>query len=139
MAQVRAATPADLPRLVDMGARFHAASPLSAIPFQPADFEAACYSLMRTGILLVSERGMIGGPVFPAFFNSRHRMAQELFWWAEDGQGDALRAAFEIRAAECGARLAAMSALEGLRIEAVGRRLRRRGYEPVERLYVKEL
>ncbi len=139
MAAVRPATPADLDRLVAMGRKFHAASPLAAIPFAAADFAACCRNLMLTGILLISERGMIGGPVFPCYFNVERYMAQELFWWAEDGQGDALREAFEALAAQFGARLSAMSALEGLRIDAVGRRLRRRGYRPVERLFVKEL
>lgn len=142
MAGVREATSEDFPALVTMGRKFHQASPWSRV--STFDEEAFRHSLVwlmdaPNGVLLTSGEGMIGGLVFPLFFNSAAKVAQELFWWAEDGQGRALLSEFERVAKVRGANVGVMGALDGLRDSAVGRLLMTQGYLPTEHMFMKGL
>ena len=65
-------------------------------------------------ILLVSDQGMIGGVLSPAYCDPSWIQAIELFWWAEDGQGGELMSEFEKWAFSKGASEVRMSSIEHL-------------------------
>lgn len=140
MAQVRAATPADMPRLVEMGARFHAASPWAeVVEFDADSFAILVSGLMSAGVVLAGPQSMAACCFAPMFFNRHVIVAQEVFWWAEDGQGRALRKAMEAEAKRRGAVAMIFGNLEGMRDTAVTRVLARAGYKPVEHLHLRRL
>lgn len=126
-----------MPLLVEMGAAFHAASG-EAGEFCPDTVIRFLRYLMREGCLFVSERGMIGGFAWPSPWSRDHRIAMEAFWWAEDRNGSALMQAFEDWAASIGAQDIRMGYLHKLAPEKVERKLRSRGYEPLETIMVKK-
>lgn len=130
---VRPATPDDLFRLVSMGRQFHDASgmPFNYDPEATAGFLSM---LMSRGVVLVSDTGMIGGMLLPAYTNPAWQMAVELFWWAEGG-GMALLRAFEEWAANEGAQEVRMTSLASL--ERAGGILKAKGYAPAEISYRK--
>lgn len=137
---IRDATEADLQRLAEMGAKFHETTQWKDVAaFDQVSFEETCRMLMREdyGILLVSERGMIGGLVYPLWFNNDHHTAQELFWWCEDGKGKRLLVAFEKRAFEIGGSSVTMGSVEPLK--SPEKVYERRGYKHSESLYLKGL
>jgi hypothetical protein len=65
-------------------------------------------------------------------------MMEEAFWWAEK-DGKALLSAFEEESRKRGAHCLYLSTLENERSHVIDRVVRRSGYVPVERRYVKEL
>lgn len=137
---IRLATPEDIPHLVDLGARHHALAGAGAgyDRASAADLAARVIAAPE-GFCAVSEGGSIGGALSPQMFNAGHLIATELWWNAFDGEGAALRDAFEAWARENGARETQIAALEAYRPAAVGRALRGRGYSPFQTLYVKEI
>jgi|DEB0MinimDraft_10_1074344.scaffolds.fasta_scaffold01020_2 hypothetical protein len=58
--------------------------------------------LINNGIMIRSDRGIIGGLVFPLFM-SGETVAQEFFWYSEGKDGKELLEAFEDAAKEKGA------------------------------------
>ena len=132
---IRPATAADIPQLVEWMAKFHEASKTD-VPFDPDYTAQFLDGLIRQGIVLMHDHGMIGGMIAPAFCNGQWRQAHELFWWSERG-GLALLRAFEAWAVAQGAKEARMSSLASLpRADAV---LRRKGYAATELSYSKVL
>lgn len=128
----------DIPRIVTMGRRFFEKSGYAGEYSEDAMTTAARELIAdENGILIVSPEGMIGGMVYPLYMTGQ-RVAQEFFWWSEDGSGQALLSAFECRARWLGATAVTMVALDTLRPSAVGALYRRRGYRPLEYSYVKE-
>lgn len=88
MTTIRQATAADMPTILDLGARFHAYSG-DPIPFCRVSAAATAQGLLQMGFVLLAERdgqpvGMIGVAVVPMFFNAAHLMAQELMWWVDE-------------------------------------------------------
>ena len=128
---IRQATAADIPLIVEMGRRFVAASG-SPIPFTEDGASAFAEALIASpdAALLVSDTGMIGGVIAPAYFNPAWRMAVELAWWAEDRSGLQLLSAFEAWARDMGAQEVRMTTLAA--IQGPERILARRGYAPTE-------
>ena len=132
---MRLATTQDIPALTEMGRKFHAQS---AMPFG-FDSDAVSSLLGRmiesdTAIVVMTDRGAIGGILNPAYCDPSWVMAVELFWWAE-GDGLSLLKAFEEWAKEFGASEVRMTSLVGLpRADAI---LRRKGYAPTEISYQK--
>lgn len=128
---IRPATHADLEMLAAFGAAQHAMSGVAA-PFDRGAFSDFAGFLIDsdTATVLVSQRGMIGGVLFPAYCAADWRMAVELFWWAEDGQGLRLLSGFEQWAREHGAREVRMTTLASHERAALA--LQRRGYVPTE-------
>lgn len=128
---IRRAEPGDIPALVEMGRRFHEASGIAA-PYCEQATGAFLKGLMGSpdGAVFITEGGMIGGVIAPAYCTTEWKMAVELFWWAEDRQGIRLLGEFERWAAEKGANEVRMTTLSGL--EAAERILERRGYAPRE-------
>jgi len=133
---IRRATAADLPRIVEIGRRHHEAAG-NAGDYDPDAAASFAASLISGGVVFLSDDGMLGGMIAPSYSAPSHRMAVEMFWSAEDGQGLALLRAFEAWAEEQDADEVRLSAVVGHRGEAVGRLLRRKGYAPVETSYGK--
>lgn len=132
---IREATGADIPRIVEMGARFHAAGGIKAGYDQDAVSRLLAELIEAdAGCLLVSDSGMIGGALVPAYCDPSWMMAVEMFWWA-DRDGLQLLHRFEEWAAENGAQEVRMTSLASLpRADAI---LRRKGYAPTEISYQK--
>ena len=136
---VRAATPADIPRILEMGHRFNAESPYRAV-LQVTDgaMESLARKLIVSGWLLLSEAdseavGMIGFYVYPHFL-SGEIVAGEIFWWMEPehrGAGRALLKAAEAEAKKCGAKSMQMIAPD----PRVGKLYERIGYRYIESSY----
>lgn len=132
---MRAATAEDIPRLVEMGRKFHAASGM------PFDYDGNAIAALLdqliasdAGTVICSDAGVIGGMLSPAYCDPKWMMAVELFWWAER-DGLALLRAFEEWAARVGAQEVRMTSLASLpRADAI---LRRKGYAPTEISYQK--
>lgn len=135
---IRQATAEDVPAIVEMGREFHAYSPWRGVPFDAVAVAEFARRLIEGGVVLLSERGMIGGLLSPLYFNPAHVVAVELFWWAK-AEGGALRAAFEEWGRNAGAHAVQFSALGDAHAEAMDRMFRRHGYARIETGYVKEL
>lgn len=130
---IRSATVEDMPRLLAWGKAFHKASG-QPFRFDPVAVEGFLTGLMGNGAVIVSDTGMIGGVLSPAYCDPEWIMAVELFWWAER-DGLALLRAFEDWAAERGASEVRMTSLAALpRADGI---LRRKGYAPAEISYQK--
>lgn len=130
---IRTATIDDIPAVVGMGAKFHAQADLP-FAYDPDAFADFAGGLIGGGVILLSDVGMIGGVVAPAFCGPSYRMAVELFWWAER-DGLALLRAFEGWAADQGANEVRLSTLAALpRADAL---VKRKGYAPNEISYRK--
>lgn len=129
----RSAVANDIPALLDMGRRFHAASQM---PFSYD--EAAVSSLLDrliasdTGAVLMSDHGVIGGAIVPAYCDPNWMIAVELFWWAEKG-GIPLLRSFEDWAISMNANEIRMTSLASL--PRADRLLRVKGYAPCEISY----
>lgn len=99
MTTIRRATRDDLPGLVALALREHAASQMASQPIEMAQVQASFLGVIQglAGAVFVSEeggelRGLIAGMVQPGLFN-RRQTAYELLWYAEDGSGLRLLAA----------------------------------------------
>ncbi len=147
---IRRATEADIPTILDMGAKFCDLAGWSDIAdFDPETTETMLRGMIASedGILLVAETdkviGMAGGVMSPLYFNAAHRMGQELFYWIEPGQrngiGGELLTALEDEARAGGCKSWIMVALDKMRPEATGRMYRARGYRPAEHNWIRNL
>lgn len=133
---VRRATADDIGHMVDLGARFNAQAK-TIIPYDrdaTAHFLNGLVGSPQAGVF-VSESGIIGGVLSPAYCNPSWVMAVELFWWASDRQGLRLLGAFEKWAKDMGAQEVRMTTLQA--IDGPERILKRRGYAPAEISYQK--
>jgi GNAT superfamily N-acetyltransferase len=132
---VRPATAEDIPALLTMTEAFHAASQL------PCAFnrDAMAGVLARMidadeATVLMTDRGLIGGMLNPAYCDPSWVYAVEMFWWSQ-GDGMALLRAFEEWALHAGANEVRMTSLAALpRADGI---LRRVGYAPAEISYSK--
>jgi len=132
---IRRATLADVPQVVAFGKLFHAQSQ------QPFPYEESAGEQFASGLIensssavFLSETGMIGGVLVPAYCAPDWVMAVELFWWAEGG-GIGLLKAFETWASEMEADEVRMTSLASL--ERADKLLRRLSYTPAEISYRK--
>ena len=134
---IRRATEADIPAIVEMGAEFHEFGPYRDIPYDPEATGAFVGGVIHAGAVFIHDQGMIGGCLVPLYFNPRHFIASELFWWAKrDGRG--LLRAFEGWARETGARAVTLSALETDRVNLTAKLFERLGYQRREIGFLKE-
>ena len=137
---IRAATVKDIPRLLEMGRKFADDAGVTArVGWDDNDVTEMLETLIEDddGIVLVSERGMIGGMIYPHPFNRDVRLFNEVFWRAEDGQGLALLAEAERLAAERGATRSVMVAMDGM--DRTRRLYGRLGYASCETQFMKEI
>ncbi len=137
---IREAAAADIPAIMAMGKRFaDEAGVTQAVGWDDASVEAMLGAMIEgEHILLVGDRGMIGGLVFGHPF-SGVKVFQELFWRNEGPptQGVRLLDAAEKLARERGCERSMM--IEIATMPGAERIYRRRGYEPAERNFIKEL
>ena len=132
---VRPATLDDIPALLAMGTEFHADARLPCA-FN-LDAMAAFLQQMiesESAAVLMTDRGVIGGAVHPAYCDPSWIYGVELFWWAK-GDGLKLFRAFERWAQQAGAKELRMSSLATL--PRADRLLRCVGYAPAETSYSK--
>lgn len=95
---IRRATPDDLQQVVELGEAFHAATIWKDLaPFDRDSFEASVEALLDRddAAIFLSPGGFIGLTKVGLYFNRAVPVTAELFFWAPDGQGDALRKAAE--------------------------------------------
>ena len=138
---IREATEADIPRLLDMGARFaERAGLVDHVGYNPDDM-ADTFRLMiesEHAVIFIGESGAIGGHASPHPFNRAHWVAQEIFWWSEGREGLRLLQAYEDWAAErC--QSVGMITLEAVEPDRTARLFERKGYRPLERTFLKVL
>lgn len=133
---MRQATPEDIPRLVEMGRKFHAASNQKC-GYSGEDIAAMLGNMIASpsACILTTDGGVIGGAISPAYCDRSWKIAIELFWWAEDKTGLKLLAGFEEWAWAQGANEIRMTTLTNL--PTAERILDRRGYVASEISYQK--
>ena len=137
--QPRRATLGDLDFIVELVAAFHETPRWPGVDFDADDFRFAAARIIETGAVFLTQRGLIGLIVTPSIYNRKARVASEMFFWAPDGQGDALRRAAEAWAAspEVAAHALIMNAHQPGEIDRIERWYVRKGYRPMGRQYVK--
>lgn len=135
---IRAAIEADIPALLEMGARFAEKAKLADhVGYEPADMRETFEALIRGGHpVFIGESGAIGATSTPHPFNKAHIGAQELFWWSEGREGLRLLDALEGWCDE-NCHSLRMITLEAVEPERTGRLYKRRGYAPLEHSYLK--
>lgn len=135
---IRPATYDDFPMMLEMGRAFaEEAGVIARVGWDDASVIDTLETLIDSGILLVSEQGMIGGLVAQHPFNHAVKVFSELFWRAEDGQGLALLKEAERLAKEQGATVSAMVAMDGM--DRTRRLYKKLGYEYCEGQFMKVL
>lgn len=142
---IREATTEDIPKLVEMGERFHKASPYADL----MDFDAQGFSefggLMIENdifLLLVDDHvtSMLGMAFAGCLANPSVIMADELFWWSESpGTGIKLLKTAEVVAKGRGATLFKMSALADDNGERMNGYYQHAGFSDCERSYMRTL
>jgi GNAT superfamily N-acetyltransferase len=140
---IRAATAADVPRLVEMGRRFRSVTGYAKILAEnPEKMAELAGQLVSQGGLLVSERsgtlvGMLGFIVYPHFI-SGETTGGEVFWWVEpEHRGEGVKL---LREAERLARAAGAQKMQMIApTERVATFYQRLGYEFVEASYQRSL
>lgn len=135
---VRKATYGDLDAVVRLGADFHSYSPWRDVPFNPDATSEFVRKLIDSGVVFMSDTGMIGGLLNPLYFNPEHVVAVELFWWATKN-GRELMQAFEEWAVENGAHSIQFSALGDDKADRMAQLFDRAGYRKVETGYYREV
>jgi hypothetical protein len=137
---IRPATLGDIPALLEMGRKFADDAGVTArVGWDAQSVVEMLEGLIEgeDGIVLVSDKGMIGGLVYPHPFNRDVLVFAELFWRAEDGNGLALLAEAERLAAERGATKSVMIAMDDM--DRTRRLYARLGYAPCESQFMKEI
>jgi GNAT superfamily N-acetyltransferase len=139
MMKVRQATVDDIEHVAILGHRFIEAAQMP--PATMAECRVFCEALLvhESAGVFMSPNGVIAGILAPLYYKPAHIQAVELFWWAEDGNGRLLLAAFEAWAKERGADDVNMSTLAHYTPPHVEGMLERRGYVARDRVYRKGL
>lgn len=135
------ATTADLPMLVDLGAKFHAMSPHRFMGEYDPEGTARVLRFMiesPQAVLMTNGEGAIGGTYAPVYFAPSKWMIEENFWYAGK-DGFALLEAMLVHAKGWGADFCLLSTLENDHSKAIDRLLTRKGFRLMERRYIKEL
>lgn len=136
---IRAATLDDIPAVLVMGKAFADEAGVTAkVGWDDDTVTVLLTHLVESpdGVLFVGDNGMIGGLVFPHPFSGK-LVFQELFWRAHGGEGLKLLKVAEDYAASRGAERSIMIGIDTM--PSIDRLYARLNYEPMERLYSKEL
>jgi GNAT superfamily N-acetyltransferase len=144
---IREATHDDIPRIVEMSAKFY--SQTRYVDIAPMAKESAAglaIVMMDQGVMLLAEAGgavvgMVGLFIEPFTFNIEKTMATELVWWVDpehqrSGIGAELLASIEPACRARGANIIRMMCLAG-QCEAAEAIYSRMGYTPSEHAYTK--
>jgi GNAT superfamily N-acetyltransferase len=149
--KIREAESADIPAIVAMGEHFFAASGYGDFTtFDQLSAARTFESLISSpdGVILVAEKdgravATAAALIFPFFFNSEHRHAQEFFWWAEPeargAAGPRLLIELERWCRDHGAKSLSVAALASLRPSVVASLYARAGFRVSDASYVKGL
>lgn len=132
----RKATPDDLPRILELGDAFRAMGPYAWAPLDAEAFATFAAGLIESGVIFLSDEGMLGGCLSPLYFNPSVILAAELFWYAPKA-GDDLRQAFEAWAKDNGCQAVACSGLANEREAGIRRIYSRAGYRATEVAFIK--
>ena len=135
------ATPKDVPHILEMGKSFCRALA------EDYDEDTIVSTIMRmisspTEVILVEDGGMVGAICYPHFFNVRHGIAQELFWWVNpdtrgNGIGVKLLAELEAWARDMGVSRLMVSSMASM--PDIGVLYERKGFRRFEQNWIKEL
>lgn len=135
---IRQATHEDIDHILKLSRAFFEASPYAgSIPFDGLAVENLIINVLDNGIIFLSERGMIAGVLNPLYFNPLVKFATEIAWYCEDGQGEALKQAFENWARENKAAVCQFSIMNTPQMALLAKRLEDDNYAPLEVAYVK--
>lgn len=148
----RPANPADLPEYYRLAREFVASLPIT--PIVGVNDEGIINFLARAldnddvFVWLAEQNGEVigicGAMVYPLYFNPEHTVVQELWWWLTPKARGGVAAkklfrALEDWAAKKGASALFMIALDSQNGERVSQFYTRSGFEPMERIFVKEV
>lgn len=142
---IRHATAGDIPQIVVLGRRFHAASPYSNLAYDAGKVAETVTHLMETGVVVVCDQDGIKGVAAAMkgaiWFTSGQTSAQELFWYAEDcgRESHGLREALEAWAKSEGCAGFSMVCLENPKAPTLARLYRMGGYRSTEHHFLKVL
>jgi len=136
----RLATYEDIPLMVPMGRRFHTASGFASYSdFNATDFADAIETLIddECGLVLLSDRGMMGAAIGQLWYDKSITCAEELFWWSEDGSGLKMLKMAEEWARERGAKAMRMGCIVNDNLPRMDRLYDRLQYGAREAMYMK--
>ncbi len=149
---IRQATIDDIGALSAMGRAFLSYSPYGKhVAFDEASANETAKRLLEDehSTILVAEAegqivGMVGGLIYPHYFNYESLVGQELFWWVNQehrktGVGIKLLNAFEQWVKSMGAHLNFMIALSDEHEQKITALYEMHGYKPAERIFIKGL
>jgi len=149
IALVRKGTSADFPQALEAAPKFFAEAPpiYQRMPISRLRLSQTLDSMVEQDLFLVAHRGseVIGytGALIGPTFWSFDLLACELFWWIEPANrgryGLKLFIALEEAARAAGARFLAPLALMGRNFDELENFYLRRGYQPFESAFIKEL
>lgn len=137
---IREATAEDIPAVMEMGKAFAEEAGITAeIGWDDDSVRDMLEGMIESpdGILLVGNKGMIGGVVSPHPFNRNVKVFMELFWRSHSREGVRLLKEAERLAKERGAIRSVMVGMA--RMPDVGPLYERMGYARYETNYIKEL
>lgn len=133
---IKRATLEDLPRIVELGGEFLAFGPYAWVPLDREAFADAATKMIEVGAIFLAEDGLIGGVLYPFYFNPAVKLAAELFWYSPKN-GRQLREAFEAWAQAEGCAGVTCSGLANEREATVRKLFGRSGYQATEIGFVK--
>jgi hypothetical protein len=143
---VRLAVLEDLPRLTEMAKAFLDESGYA--DFYGTDDDSIEFTLTNLinaqSLLTDGENGMVGFLIFPMYFNVKHIVSQELFWWVSKEKrgtklGIELLKEAEKQSKKLGAKSMFMISLDHLHGDKVGDLYKRMGYTKNEQVYMRRL
>lgn len=82
---LRAASRADIPRMVALGRRMHAKTRFAGIEYEPEAAARLGCQIIENGAAFLSDRGMIGGMNVPLVYGTTPAFSAVVFWYSEDG------------------------------------------------------
>jgi len=149
---VRKATAADLPHYLELGKKFHAASPMhNVVPFDEDGYSKFYLQSVdsSTVSMWVAEAdgavvGIVGAILYSLYFSPSNLVVQELWWWLNpehrgSGLGKEMFTTIEEWAADNGAAALFMIALEDKNAEKMEKVYARAGFRPMERTFIKQV
>ena len=137
---IREATLDDLPKLIGLAERHYAQDPF-AVEFDEQGMWAWMSHAIHAPqmVVLMSEGGVFMGVVAPMPFDLVRVVAEELWWYAEDHQGQALVEAFTAWAKRQGATEVQITFTHNMRHQALKRKLSGLGFQPSENSFMKQV
>lgn len=145
--RIREATEQDIPALIEIGRKFYKLTPVDGISY----CEQSIGNMIKTlidgdnSVVFVDDNvtGTIGGMVYPFWINATHLAGNESFWWVDESArgnlGLQLWTTLEKWAKNKGVKSFQMMALESSEPKRIENIYKRRGYVPLERVFVKAL